>query len=36
MDMAAPNGVVWGNTQEGRGYDLVLLSSSRPARSTSM
>ena len=22
---AFPNGVVWGNTQEGRGYDLVLL-----------
>ena len=27
---AFPNGVVWGNTQEGRGYDLVLLGQLSP------
>jgi spermidine synthase len=27
---AFPNGVVWGNTQEGRGYDLVLLGQLTP------
>lgn len=26
-----PNGVVWGNTQQGRGYDLVLLGQKDPA-----
>ena len=25
-----PNGVVWGNTQDGRGYDLVLLAKNEP------
>ncbi len=29
---AFPDGVVWGNTQEGRGYDLVLLGQSEPTR----
>jgi spermidine synthase len=29
---AFPNGVVWGNTQEGRGYDLVLLGQAEPTR----
>jgi spermidine synthase len=29
---AFPNGVVWGNTQEGRGYDLVLLGQVEPTR----
>ena len=28
---AFPNGVVWGNTQQGRGYDLVLLGQLDPA-----
>jgi len=28
---AFPNGVVWGNTQEGRGYDLVLLGQVEPS-----
>ena len=28
---AFPNGVVWGNTQEGRGYDLVLLGQLTPS-----
>ena len=28
---AFPNGVVWGNTQEGRGYDLVLLGQAEPS-----
>jgi spermidine synthase len=27
---AFPNGIVWGNTQEGRGYDLVLLGQVEP------
>ena len=27
---AFPNGIVWGNTQEGRGYDLVLLAQMEP------
>jgi spermidine synthase len=27
---AFPNGVVWGNTQEGRGYDLVLMGTVEP------
>jgi spermidine synthase len=27
---AFPNGVVWGNTQEGRGYDLVLMAQLEP------
>ena len=27
---AFPNGIVWGNTQEGRGYDLVLLAQMDP------
>ncbi len=27
-----PNGVVWGNTQEGRGYDLVLLGQVEPTK----
>jgi spermidine synthase len=29
---AFPNGVVWGNTNEGEGYDLVLLGQVEPAR----
>ena len=29
---AFPNGVVWGNTQEGRGYDLVLLGQAAPTK----
>jgi spermidine synthase len=29
---AFPNGVVWGNTQEGRGYDLVLLGTVEPLK----
>jgi spermidine synthase len=29
---AFPNGVVWGNTQEGRGYDLVLLGTAEPTK----
>ena len=29
---AFPNGIVWGNTQEGRGYDLVLLGQLEPKR----
>jgi spermidine synthase len=29
---AFPNGVVWGNTQDGRGYDLVLLGQVEPTR----
>jgi len=29
---AFPNGVVWGNTNEGRGYDLVLLGQVEPTR----
>jgi spermidine synthase len=29
---AFPHGVVWGNTQEGRGYDLVLLGQVEPTR----
>ena len=28
---AFPNGVVWGNTQDGRGYDLVLMGQVEPA-----
>ena len=28
---AFPNGVVWGNTQDGRGYDLVLMGTVEPA-----
>jgi spermidine synthase len=27
---AFPNGVVWGNTQDGRGYDLVLMAQNQP------
>ena len=27
---AFPNGVVWGNTQDGRGYDLVLMGTVEP------
>jgi spermidine synthase len=29
---AFPNGVVWGNTQEGRGYDLVLMGTVEPVQ----
>jgi len=27
-----PNGIVWGNTNEGKGYDLVLLGQNQPTR----
>jgi spermidine synthase len=27
-----PNGVVWGNTNEGKGYDLVLMGQSQPSK----
>jgi len=29
---AFPNGIVWGNTNEGKGYDLVLLGQNEPTR----
>ena len=29
---AFPNGVIWGNTQDGRGYDLVLMGTVEPLR----
>ena len=29
---AFPNGIVWGNTNEGKGYDLVLLGQAEPTR----
>jgi spermidine synthase len=27
-----PNGVVWGNTNEGKGYDLVLMGQNQPSK----
>src|SRR6185436_647839 len=29
---AFPNGVVWGNTNEGKGYDLVLMGQAEPSK----